>query len=119
MRTAVALVSLLVCMGLFGCAGDGERSAVALEREVHRVSEGRQFWPGYDPLAVPLAIFDGTTTFLFRHPTPPAGFVAGANLHVFEGRYEAVVANSSALIGSVSTATVMLESLPTESTLSE
>jgi hypothetical protein len=106
-------------MGLFGCAGDGERSAVALEREVHRVSEGRQFWPGYDPLAVPLAIFDGTTTFLFRHPTPPAGFVAGANLHVFEGRYEAVVANSSALIGSVSTATVMLESLPTESTLSE
>lgn len=119
MRTAVALVSLLVCVGLFGCAGEGERSAVALEHEVQRVTEGRQLWPGYDPLAVPLAIFDGTTTFLFRHPTPPEGFVERANLHVFEGRHAAIVANSSAWIGGVSTATVMLESLPTESTLSE
>lgn len=118
MRPA-ALVSLLVCLGLFGCAGDGERSAVALEREMHRVSEGRQFWPGYDPLAVPLAIFDGTTTFLFRHPAPPEGFVKSENVHVFDGRHEAIVANSSARIGDVSTATVMLESLPPESTLSE
>jgi len=118
MRPA-ALVSLLVCLGLFGCAGDGERSAVALEREMHRVSEGRQFWPGYDPLAVPLAIFDGTTTFLFRHPAPPEGFVESENVHVFDGRHEAIVANSSARIGDVSTATVMLESLPPESTLSE
>lgn len=119
MRTALALVLLLACMELFGCAGDRERSAVALEHEVHRVSEGRQFWPGYDPLAVPLAIFDGSNTFLFRHPTPPEGFVAGENLHVYEGRNAAVVANSSVLIGGVSTATVMLESLSTESTLSE
>ena len=116
---AVALVSLLVCVWLLGCAGEGERSAVALEQEMHRVSEGRQFWPGYDPLAVPLAIFDGTSTFLFRHPTPPEGFIERADLHVFEGRHAAVVANSSAQIGGVSTATVMLESLPPESTLSE
>ncbi|MCK4410569.1 MAG: hypothetical protein KAW67_10800 [Candidatus Eisenbacteria sp.] len=119
MRTAVALVLLLVCVGPFGRAGADERSAVALEREVQRVNEGRQFWPGYDPLAVPLAIFDGTNTFLFRHPTPPEGFVEGANLHVLEGRHAAVVANSSAQIGGVSTATVMLESLPPENTLSE
>ena len=116
---SVALVSLLVCLGLLGCAGDGERSAVALEHEVHRVTEGRQFWPGYDPLAVPLAIFDGTTTFLFRHPAPPEGFVERAGLYAFEGRHSAVVANSSAQIGGVPTATVMLESLPPESTLSE
>ncbi len=119
MRTAAVLVSLLVCVGLFGCAADGERSAVALEREVRRVSEGKQFWPGYDPLAVPLAIFDGTTTFLFRHPTPPEEFVERENLYVFEGRHTAVVANSSARIGGVPTATIMLESLPPESTLSE
>ena len=75
MRTTVVLVSLLVCVGLFGCAGDGERSAIALEREVQRVSEAGQFWPGYDPIAVPLAIYDGTTTFLFRHRAPPEGFV--------------------------------------------
>ncbi len=116
---AVVLVSLLVCVGLIGCAGEGERSAVALEQEMHRVSEGRQFWPGYDPLAVPLAIFDGTSTFLFRHPTPPEGFVERADLHVFEGRHASVVANSSVQIGGVSTATVMLESLPPEGTLSE
>jgi len=119
MRTVVALVSLLVCVGLSGCGSDGERSAAALEREVRLVSEGRQFWPGYDPLAVPLAIFDGTSTFLFRHPTPPDGFVEREELYVFEGRHAAVVANSSARIGGVSTATVMLESLPAESTLSE
>ena len=119
MRTAVALVLLLVCVALLGCAGEGERSAVALEREVQRVCEGRQFWPGYDPLAVPLAIFDGTTTFLFRHPAPLEGFVQRANLHAFEGRHSAVVANSSARIGGVSTATVMLGSLSPESTLSE
>ena len=119
MRTTVVLVSLLVCVGLFGCAGDGERSAIALEREVQRVSEAGRFWPGYDAIAVPLAIYDGTTTFLFRHRAPPEGFVERANLHVFEGRHAAVVANSSAQIGGVSTATVMLESLPTENTLSE
>ncbi len=37
--TAVALVLLVVCVELLGCAADGERSSVALEREVGRVSE--------------------------------------------------------------------------------
>jgi len=119
MRTAVAVTSLLACVWLFGCTGGEERSAVALEREVQRISEGKELWSGYDPLSVPLAVFDGSNTSLFRHPAPPDGFVEEADAHVFEGRHPAVVANSSATLGGVSTATVMLESLPAEGTLSE
>ena len=116
MRTAVAML-LLVCVTSLGCSADEELSAVVLESELQRICEGREFWPGYDPLGVPLAIFDGTSTFLFRHPSPPEGFIESEGVHVFEGRHEAVVANSSARIGGESTATVMLESLPGDGAL--
>jgi len=41
------------------------------------VSSGRSFWPGFDPLAVPLALYDGQATWLFRHPHPPPEFGPG------------------------------------------
>ncbi len=118
MRTA-ALALLLVLAVLSGCATEEDRSAVALERELQLVCAGQEFWPGYDPLAVPLAVFDGTNTFLFRHPAPPEGFVEREGVRVFDGRHEAVVANSSVWIGDVATATIMLESLPAEQDLGE
>ncbi len=118
MRTASVML-LLVLFASLGCSTEEGRSAVALDSELQRICLGREFWPGYDPLWVPLAIFDGTSTFLFRHPSPPDGFVTKGNLHVFEGRHAAIVANSSTRIGGVATATVMLESLPPENTLSE
>jgi len=118
MRTA-AVTLLLVLVTSLGCSTDEERPAVALESELHRICEGREFWPGYDPLAVPLAVFDGTSTFLFRHPSPPEEFTESGSVHVFDGRHEAIVANSSTSIGGEATATVMLESLPAEWTLEE
>lgn len=110
-----ALLALLLCLGLHAHATCQENSALALEQALQQVGGAVEFWPGYDPLSVPLAIFDGTNTFLFRHPAPPDGFVESGSAFVFEGRHPRIVANSSVTIGEVSTATVMLETLPEES----
>lgn len=67
-------------------------------------------WPGYEPGQLPLAIYDGRDTWLFRHPHPPTGFapVPGApGTFVYNGRWPDVTANSSALIGGVATATLL------------
>lgn len=70
----------------------------------------RDLWPGFDPRTIPVAIYDGERTLLFRHPAPPAGFSPvfgrdGAWEH--RGRYPSVTANSSAEIGGVLTATLV------------
>ncbi len=68
----------------------------------------KPLWPGYEPMTMPLAIFDGHRTWLIRHPNPPQGFVpASGGWWVMEGRQEAVTANSSVEIGGVKTATLM------------
>jgi hypothetical protein len=69
-------------------------------------------WPNFAPLHMPVAIFDGMRTWLFRHPQAPAQYVAvrgRADAAVRDGRDPAVTANSSATLGGVSTATVMLD----------
>ena len=83
-------------------------------------SAGTEPWPGYDPGTVPVAIHDGTATFLFGHPAPPAEFQPGAPgtpatsqpglppVCTFAGLHPAVRANSVALVGDQLTATVML-----------
>jgi hypothetical protein len=57
----------------------------------------RDLWPGFDPRTIPVAIYDGTNTHFYRHPTAPA---------VVRGRHAAITANSSAKILGVETATV-------------
>jgi hypothetical protein len=112
---AMLAVFVLAAVSLSGCA-DGGLSATAVESAVREAASEGEVWPGYDPLAVPLAVFDGTETHLFRHPAPPDEFVERDGAHVFAGRHPAVVANSSAWIGEVATATVWLETLPAGST---
>lgn len=71
---------------------------------------GRSLWPNFHPARIPVAIFDGQRTFLFRHPSPPTGFneVPGSpGTFTMPGRAEGVTANSSALIGGVQTATLV------------
>lgn len=100
-----------------------ESRAFQIERELVRLSSGEPLWPGFDPAAIPLAIFDGERTYLFRHPSPPPEFRAGekaeAGASVFEGRHEAVSANTSAEIGGVRTATLMADGFRQESLLTE
>ncbi|HEX7051875.1 MAG TPA: hypothetical protein VF188_16835, partial [Longimicrobiales bacterium] len=99
-------------------AQDAER-ALAIAREVERVAADRTLWPGFDPLAIPLAIYAGGRTYLFRHPSPPEGFTplvgAEPEATVFEGRHPSVVGNTSAGIGGVMTATLLADAAPGES----
>jgi len=76
----------------------------------------RDLWPGFDPRTIPVAVFDGERTFLFRHPAPPPGFAplpGSPGVLVKQGRVEEVTANSSAMIGGVQTATLMPPSAAT------
>ena len=92
--------------------------AFAIAREVERIAVERTFWPGFDPLSVPLAIYSGGRTYLFRHPSPPEGFapLPGAEpaVSVFEGRHPAMIANTSMEIGGVVTATLLADDGATE-----
>ena len=87
--------------------------AFAIAREVERIAVERTFWPGFDPLSVPLAIYSGDRTYLFRHPSPPEGFAplpgAGPAILVYDGRHPAVIANTSVEIGGVVTATLLAD----------
>ncbi len=90
-----------------------EPSALAIEREVERIAASRELWPSYEPMTIPLAVYTGESTYLFRHPAPPEGFtaVAGAEpaVHVFEGRHPAVTANTSADVAGTMTATLLAD----------
>src|SRR4051812_3034148 len=122
-RPTVALVLVLdTILVATGCApvqpavGRAERrspgDATALAVDSALVVMGRTpLWPGFAPLETPVAVFDGTRTYLFRHPSPPAGYVAVSgrrDVVARDGRDSAVTANSSATLGGVPTATVML-----------
>lgn len=93
---------------------DGQpATALATAREVERLARSRSFWPGFDPLDIPLAIYDGKSTWLFRHPSPPRDFepssISSIMSNVREGRHPAVTSNSSAEIGGVLTATLIAD----------
>ena len=88
---------------------------VALIAEADRMA-AKDLWPGFEPRAIPVAVFDGERTFLFRHPSPPTGFtplLGAPGVLVMQGRAEEVTANSSATIGGVRTATLMPPSTTT------
>lgn len=116
-RTLAAF--LLLSSALPSCSGDTAGGALALDAGVRRLSAERSFWPGFDPLEVPLAVYDGESTYLFRHPSPPEGFERAGAAFLFPGRHPSVVANSSVTLGEVATATVMIPLLPDSLTLDE
>jgi hypothetical protein len=73
---------------------------------------GSSLWPGFQPMRTPIASFDGGRTWLFRHPGAPAEYrpVAGrSDVVLRDGRDSVITANSSAALGGVITATVMLD----------
>lgn len=83
----------------------------AVVAEVDRIGARTMLWAGFDPRRVPLEIFNGHTTYLFRHPNPPPEFISLSSrqgVYAFPGRHESVTANATAKLSGVSTATVML-----------
>lgn len=68
-------------------------------------------WPGFDPATVPVAVFDGDTTWLSGHPHPPSDtFRAGiGGVYRMPGQHPLVKANSSVELDGVTTATLLLD----------
>lgn len=103
---------LLVWTTLFGGAVVPDTtSAPAVWVEFDRMG-AQPLWPGFEPRGIPLAIYDGEKTWLFRHPSPPPGFAAAPGspgVFLLAGRHRSVTANSSADLGGVSTATLILD----------
>lgn len=84
----------------------------AVVDEFDAVAARSALWPGFEPRRVPLAIFNGDTTLLFRHPNPPQEFVSLSSrqgVWAFAGRHESVTANATAKLNGVLTATAMLK----------
>jgi len=73
-----------------------------------------QLWPGFDPSQVPVAIYDGERTWLFRHPAPPPDFKpfeSRDQLAYLEGQHDAVRGNTATELEGVVTATLLLATL--------
>lgn len=104
---------LLIALAASTAGAQERERALAVEREVERLAAARVFWPGWEPLSIPLAVFTGEKTYLFRHPSPPEGFslLGGrwSNVFVMEGRHPEVTSNTSADIGGLVTATLMAD----------
>lgn len=74
----------------------------------------QDLWPGFQPSEIPVAVFDGERTWLYRHPVPPEGFRRHPrqdDLHVMEGRHSAMRGNTSTELGGEETATIILSLL--------
>ena len=82
-------------------------------QEVERLAE-RKLWLGFEPMTIPVAVYDGERTWLLKHPDPPSEFAAWPDSHeayVFQGLHETVRANTATLIGEIPAAAIMLESI--------
>ena len=123
-RRVTVICALVLAGGASACAPNGGAgtaasgaggagaplTALGVDSALRAIAD-RPLWPGFEPAATPIAIYDGTRTWLFRHPHPPAGYAAvpgRSDAVVRVGRDPAVTANSSAAIDGVATATVLL-----------
>jgi hypothetical protein len=111
----VTLVLFSLVLGIAGPVTsnpDESRSvAVAVGARLRSLNSD-SLWPGFEPSKVPLAIFDGENTYLFRHPHPPPEFRPAADLPetaIAQGRHPLVRANTSISLGGVRTATLLLD----------
>lgn len=113
-------VSLLIFLTIAACSSHELQDGIAfrIAEEVKGTASARTFWPRFDPRAIPLAIYDGEDTYLFWHPEVPEGFSNADNKErgglVYSGRHPAMTANSSAEIGGVMSATLLVEDLRPE-----
>jgi hypothetical protein len=71
----------------------------------------QSFWAGFAPLEIPVLVWDGTRTYAFFHPNPPAPFEPEWDWFVAEGRAETVVGNSTGTLEVLPAATVMAQNL--------
>jgi hypothetical protein len=97
---------VLACAAACGRQPERGQAIIAAYDEI----AAADLWPGFAPDSLPLAVYDGRTTYLVRHPDPPAEFapVAGRpDLWSYDGHHEAVRANTSTEIGGALSATLL------------
>jgi len=113
---AMAATGVLLGADLAQAAEDSTpvaKDPYAIMAEVDRIA-AKPLWPGFDLTQIPVALYDGRRTILFRHPEPPEGFVAAAGrpgVWIADGLHKDVRANTASDIGGVLVAVVMLDSL--------
>ncbi len=85
--------------------------AFELTDEVGRLRE-TEYWPGFNPGGIPIAVFDGEQTLLFKHPKPPEGFTPledRKGVYSFAGQHPQVKGNTAIEIGGVACGTFLLD----------
>lgn len=88
--------------------------ALQVMQELDRLG-AQPLWPGFDARSYPVAIYTGEQTVLFRHGSPPEGFVeseAHPGIWIYPGRHPLMRSNSKARIGDLTTATLLLTISP-------
>jgi hypothetical protein len=94
---------------LFACLrAAGQSPVFGVLEEFDRIA-AQPLWPGFEPRQIPVALYDGSSTYLYRHPAPPKEFQpleGHPGIYVFAGRHPSMLANTSTSIGGVTTATL-------------
>jgi len=119
MKIMVPLVLSILCAGLPAAAALGASPGIAPGLDLDPVELVRSLdpramdglWPGFDPSRLPIALFDGSRTWLLHHPAPPPEFARDPGrdgVLVMDGQHPSVVANSGVEMGGVRTATFVV-----------
>lgn len=106
-----AVPPLIALLLLLGEASGKSPDAFAVVAELDRVSRASA-WPGFDARRVPVAIWDGEKTLLFRHPNPPeefSPFPGRPGVFSHAGRHPSLRANAAVTLQGVVTATLLFE----------
>lgn len=111
MRTAALSPLLLLASSL-----TAQQPVAAVVHAFDRMA-AESLWPGFTPATTPLAIYDGTRTWLIRHPAPPPPFAPTTatglpDTRAMDGRFGEVNANTHVDIAGVPTATLIWPGRP-------
>jgi len=112
-RTAAATHLVACCAAMAAACGDAPMTATSYATAVaEATAREHDLWPGFEPDRYPLAIVVGDSTFLIRHPTPPAGFnrlPGRAGLFAMAGSASEVIANTAVDLGGTLTAVMSVQ----------
>jgi hypothetical protein len=110
MRISYLLLLLPLLLSTPGFAATTPPDPIAVMAEFDRETT-TELWPGFDPRKIPVEIYDGKQSWLFRHPKPPQDFAEvpqHPGTYAFTGRHPSLRANTDIELGGTPTATVDL-----------
>ena len=93
-----------------GIRAEAKPDVFTLMAEVKRL-EAASLWPGFDPVAIPVAIYDYENTYLFGFPGLPKNFhplPSRNDVLVFDGRHATVFGNRRTRLEDIWVATFLL-----------